>query len=392
MTNGFNQYTAEVVQQIGSDSFDPGHGVLLAKTKTAENSSCGTFSCFDWIIDAHPDDINMVDFVAADGTVNKVTVGDQRQLDDATFNAGVGSGSSYEYEDTANRLHFYIIDTHKDANGVLHYTIGVQSLDGNGPQTRGVALADAPGLSDDQGMQACTFTLNNTGTAAATDPALHPQDANAYLTSDVYRLTAASTGTGWHAYLRNALTTAKFGDSVKVPVYVTQDAGAAHDGTVTLQAVSVSDPSKTATAVCGVSNGDVGGTVPATLALTLGSPAAFGPFTPGVAQTYTASTSANVISTAGDATLSVADPSATATGHLVNGGFSLPSPLNAQAKGGAYAPVGGSANPTTLTTWSGPVSNDPVAIGFQQAIGANDALRTGTYAKTLTFTLSTTSP
>ena len=39
-----------------------------------------------------------------------------------------------------------------------------------------------------------------------------------------------------------------------------------------------------------------------------------------------------------------------------------------------------------------PVSNDPVTIGFKQAIGANDALRTGSYSKTLTFTLSTTNP
>jgi hypothetical protein len=33
-----------------------------------------------------------------------------------------------------------------------------------------------------------------------------------------------------------------------------------------------------------------------------------------------------------------------------------------------------------------------VAISFQQAIGANDGLRTGSYSKTLTFTLSTTTP
>ena len=52
----------------------------------------------------------------------------------------------------------------------------------------------------------------------------------------------------------------------------------------------------------------VGGTVPATLALTLGTPASFGAFTPGVAREYTASTTATVISTAGDATLTVADP------------------------------------------------------------------------------------
>ena len=42
--------------------------------------------------------------------------------------------------------------------------------------------------------------------------------------------------------------------------------------------------------------------------------------------------------------------------------------------------------------WTAPVSNDPVTISFRQAIGANEALRTGTYSKTLTFTLSTTTP
>jgi hypothetical protein len=392
VTNGFDNYIAEVVQQIGSDSFDPGHGVLLSKTKTSERSSCGTFNCFVWQIDAHPEDIDMVDFVAADGTVNKVTIGDQRQLDDASFNAGLNSGTSYEYEDAANRLRFYVIDLHQDAQGVLHYTIGVQSLDGNGPQARGVALADAPGVTGDAGLQACTFTLKNTGAAAATDPDLHPQDLSAYLKSDVYRLTASASGSGWHAYLRNALATAQFGETTTVPVYVSTDAGAAADGAVTLNAVSVSDPSKTATAVCGVSGTTVGGSVPPTLNLSLGAPASFGPFTPGVEQDYTASTAATVTSTAGEATLTVADPSDTATGHLVNGSFSLPQALQASAKGGAYAPVGSASAPTVLTAYDGPAANDPVPIAFRQSIGADDALRTGTYAKTLTFTLSTTTP
>jgi hypothetical protein len=31
-------------------------------------------------------------------------------------------------------------------------------------------------------------------------------------------------------------------------------------------------------------------------------------------------------------------------------------------------------------------------VSFEQQIAANDALRTGNYSKTLTFTLSTTSP
>ncbi len=135
----------------------------------------------------------------------------------------------------------------------------------------------------------------------------------------------------------------------------------------------------------------VGGTVPPVLALTLGAPASFGAFTPGVAREYSASTTANVVSTAGNAMLSVADPSNTATGRLVNGAFSLPQALRASG-GGEFLPVGGVAAPITLRTWSEPVSNDAPTIAFRQAIGAGDALRTGTYSKTLTFTLSTTAP
>jgi hypothetical protein len=127
---------------------------------------------------------------------------------------------------------------------------------------------------------------------------------------------------------------------------------------------------------------DVGATVPATLSLALGAPVSFGAFTPGVTREYTASTTANVISTAGDATLTASDPSATAPGHLVNGAFSLPQPLR----------VAGSTLPATVKTYAAPVSNDVVTMNFSQSIAATDALRTGTYAKTLTFTLSTTNP
>jgi hypothetical protein len=90
--------------------------------------------------------------------------------------------------------------------------------------------------------------------------------------------------------------------------------------------------------------------------------------------------------------LSVADPSANATGRLVNGAFSLAAPVQARANEGAFAAVGGSASPTSLLTYGGPVSNDAVTLGFRQVIGENEALRTGTYSKTLTFTLSTTNP
>jgi hypothetical protein len=143
--------------------------------------------------------------------------------------------------------------------------------------------------------------------------------------------------------------------------------------------------------------GTAGGSVSQTLSLTTGVAAAFAPFKPGVADDYQSSTTANVVSTAGDATLSVADPALANTGHLVNGTFSLPSALQAKATsasgiGSPFATVGGSANPTPLLTYSGPTSNDTVTLAFLQHIGAGDALRTGAYSKTLTFTLSTTTP
>ena len=119
--------------------------------------------------------------------------------------------------------------------------------------------------------------------------------------------------------------------------------------------------------------GDVGGSVPATLSLTLGAPATFGAFTPGVEKTYTASSTRRPSSPrAGDASLTVSEP-----GHLANGTFSLASPL-----GVAITP----------NAWTGPVSNAVADIAFSQPIAANEPLRTGTYAKTLTFTLSTTNP
>src|SRR3954451_7030200 len=80
-------------------------------------------------------------------------------------------------------------------------------------------------------------------------------------------------------------------------------------------------------------DGGVGGSVPATLSLSLGAASGFGSFLPGGAKDYTASATANVISTAGDATLSVTDPGAN-PGHLVNGAFVMPQALRTRANGG----------------------------------------------------------
>ena len=119
-------------------------------------------------------------------------------------------------------------------------------------------------------------------------------------------------------------------------------------------------------------------------------PISFGAFTPGVARTYIASTTATVISSAGDATLSVVDPStnsraAWSTARSRWRCRSRPGPARR-----AFAALSGT--PLTLKTYAGPVANDMSTLDFQQRIGANDPLRTGTYSKTLTYTLSTTNP
>ena len=65
----------------------------------------------------------------------------------------------------------------------------------------------------------------------------------------------------------------------------------------------------------------------------------------------------------------MSDPSSVGTGHLVNGTFVLPEPLQARARnaantGTAYNNVGSDLN---LLTWSGPVSNDAVNLEFSPA-------------------------
>jgi hypothetical protein len=394
VTRGFDDYTVEVVQQIGSDSFVGGSGVLLGKNKT-QNSSCGSFNCQTWYIDANPQDINQIDYVKADGTPVKAPLGDERQVNDGTFHAGTNSGSKYEFKAEGNNLHFYILDKTTDAQGVNHYKVGVRSLAGSGPQTRGVSLSSAT-KGTAEGLPTCTFNLKNTGVGADLPAGAHPTaDAAKYFNSDIYRLTATSNTSGWTAHVKNALATAEFGQSVDVPVYIDKAAGAPATGSVTLNATSESDPSKSMSVNCSFGSGDtVGGTVPATLALNLGTAADFGPFTPGAQKDYYASTAAKVTSTAGDATLSVSDAGAK-PGYLVNGAFSLPEALQVNGALGTtpsntYAPLGAAAS--SLLTWANPVSNDDVTIGFKQPIKANDPLRTGQYAKTLTFTLSTTNP
>ena len=131
----------------------------------------------------------------------------------------------------------------------------------------------------------------------------------------------------------------------------------------------------------------VGGTVPATLSLILNSAPSFGAFTPGVARDYFAASTATVTSSAGNAALIVQDTSPFYTNRLVNGSHALAQELQVRNQAGSYQTM-----PAGIRFWSGPTAAESVPIEFKQSIGANEPLRTGSYSKTLTYTLSTTNP
>ena len=248
---GYNHYHVEVVDRMGADSFQPDHGVLLSKT-----TNDGWTQPFMWTIDANPQDIGLVDFVRPNGTKAYITMGDYRQLLDALFHAGTRSGSQFEHIDEANRLHFYVVDIHRDDAGVLSYTVAVRSLDGSGGSSKhGIELAagSAKGGNPAGSGVTCAFELSNTGTFAGEGDASHPDSAAAYLDSDVFRLSAAVEGEGWRVEVPNALAAVKFGEKMTAKVAVGGSANAAASAVVTLTATSESDATVLATAKCSVS-------------------------------------------------------------------------------------------------------------------------------------------
>ena len=109
--------------------------------------------------------------------------------------------------------------------------------------------------------------------------------------------------------------------------------------------------------------GGVGGTVPSTLSLTLGAPASFGAFIPGVGRTYVASSMATVTSTAGDALAERGRPEPErhrppGQRHVLPAAAAAgPCPQRRQHRH-RYNNVGSSASPLNLLSYSGPVSNE----------------------------------
>ncbi|KAF1938679.1 M6 metalloprotease [Clathrospora elynae] len=243
---GYNNYNMEVVDRMGADSFCPDSGVMISKTKNNDR-----VQPFQWAIDANPEDARQVDFYLPNGTAKYWTIGDYRQLVDALFHAGTNSGSEYEFVDSDNGLHFYILDKARDEAGVLHYTVGVASTASNTTTSATYGIELGSGKVAEIGQYGegpadgtyCSFELKNTGKAAPLTTNPHPQDLSAYLGSDIYRLTAEVKGEGWKVAVPNALAYAKAGKqkTVSVAVGCGVEGGCAKEATVTLTVTSESD-------------------------------------------------------------------------------------------------------------------------------------------------------
>ena len=246
----FNNYTVEVVQRIGYDSFTPDNGVLIAKNKDRQTNSCG-YGCHAWVIDAHPEDMKRLDFMRPGGervmrTHRRLPAAERRALP-----RGPPSGSEFEWKDEAEPTALLRDRPRSGRARRPVVRVGVRSLDGAGPQARGVR-ATAPATLAVAGSSTFNVTLRNTGAALpAKTPSPHPQDAAPYLTSDIYRVSVSIDRPEWSASLQNALVSVKAGESIAVPVNVTR--GATAPAKVTFVAVSESDPAKTATVLTIVS-------------------------------------------------------------------------------------------------------------------------------------------
>jgi M6 family metalloprotease-like protein len=229
---GYTAYTLEVVDRMGTDSFQTDHGVLLAKTKDVDTAP------FIWVVDAQPEDIDLVDFVRPDGTQAKVSLGDYRQLADAAFHAGTGPGVVSEYVDEANGLHFYVLDLARDDEGVLSYRVGVRATAGSRPVPRAVAVeaTTASGEASPGYVGSCAFDVTNDSTDM-----------------DLVRFTATSDR-GWSTTVRRTVGDIAGGGSESVPVHVQVPPGTrpGTTSTVTLRAASESDGAAAQEATCTV--------------------------------------------------------------------------------------------------------------------------------------------
>jgi len=234
----YNNYTLEVVDRVGTDSFQTDSGVLISKTKNAESAP------FIWVVDSHPEDINLPDFIRPDGTTAMLSLGDERQISDALFHAGNGAtlvsgkfdGSIgkdtvvSEYIDPYNKLHFYVLGNYKDAAGALHYQVAVRNTEGSGANKRGVNVSATTAQPAVPGKVAVYhFNVTNNGEA-----------------KDLIRINA-SAGDDWTVQLQHNVLAVEPGETVDVPVYVEIPKGKTAPANLTFTATSETDSKQSVT-------------------------------------------------------------------------------------------------------------------------------------------------
>jgi hypothetical protein len=124
-----------------------------------------------------------------------------------------------------------------------------------------------------------------------------------------------------------------------------------------------------------------------------------GHFIPAEAKTYTNTCNVTATDTDAASRLTAEDASATDTGHLVQGIYDLPDLLEVQASAeergsttGVQTLATSLGHPQTLLNFAEPFADNLLTVKFTQKIGKKDPLHTGVYAKTITLTLSTTTP
>ncbi|OAR00435.1 hypothetical protein LLEC1_02409 [Akanthomyces lecanii] len=246
----YNAYDLEVVDRMGTDSFQADSGVMISKIKNAATAP------FQWTIDANPQDIGLVDFVRPNGTKTMVTIGDYRQLLDAMFHAGADSGSAFEHVDEPNGLHLYVLDRQRSSKGTLSYTVAARSLQDTSGNEYGAELSagsvvyTAVGAYASAGLH-CSSNFKNNVTQKY-EASGGEAGAQQHTGSDIYRLSAAVSGSGWEVHVPNQVAAAQFGQ--EIPILVAAKASEQSDAgaTVTLKAVSESDRNAVAVGECKV--------------------------------------------------------------------------------------------------------------------------------------------
>jgi hypothetical protein len=139
--------------------------------------------------------------------------------------------------------------------------------------------------------------------------------------------------------------------------------------------------------------GKISAIAPSVLGLSV-NPLQFNPFVAGLSETYTATTTASVTSTWPNAALSVYDPDPVngTNGRLLNGTSVIPRDMQVLNSVGSFSNIGNASSPDTIATFDAQVASQSTPVTMRQQINSTDVLVAGEYAKSMTFSLSTSTP